>query len=80
MVMMSQEKKSSWLISGQTSVEYLMLLSVLVVILLGLSAKIKSRMVGTGSCPGPGLFCNFQEAVGGDSLVRGNFREFTPAR
>ena len=66
---------------GQTSIEYALLLGVVVIIVLSFSSKIREYMVGEGPCPNQSLLCHFigQQGYLG-FYFQGNFRYFSIKR
>ena len=64
---------------GQTTIEYLLLVGVLLVIILSLFPLLRDRFIGDGNCSASGnqtLFCRLIASLNLDGGVQGTYRYF----
>lgn len=67
--------------NGQTSVEYVLMLAVVVLITLTTLGKVKDYMVGQEDCPNESLVCRFLSDGGLiGNYFRGDYQYFTIRR
>ncbi len=60
---------------GQTAVEYIILLAVVSIMTLGIGRRVKSFVIGTGNCPGPGIVCMLQTNIS-ETSFSGSYQYF----
>ena len=66
--------------SGQAAVEYMLMLAVVAVLMGGIFDKLRTYMVGTGTCPNPSFICRVIEVYSGPGMFDGSYRYFSLSR
>lgn len=62
--------------SGQTIVEYVLVVAVMATLTMSVMMKFKNWMVGKSECPNQSFICRMQQAMLGEGYLNGNYRNF----
>ncbi len=65
---------------GQTAVEYILMMLVVVTLALGIGKKIRAYIIADGDCPNDSLVCTLIQGLTGPGFLEGSYRYFTIRR